>query len=110
MAEFKLDPKARAKLHKAGRGALRDAAAALLAESQRVVPVESGSLRDSGNLAVEGDTAAVGYTNPKAIGAHENLVDRHDPGKSAKFLERPLLAMRAEFLSAVVDDARRTIR
>jgi hypothetical protein len=107
--EFKIDPKARAKLKKAARGALPGAAQQLLAASQRVVPVQTGHLEESGSYQVDGDTAAVGYSDPKAVAAHENLQDRHDPGRSAKYLERPLLAMRRDFLDAVVTDARNTI-
>lgn len=66
---------------------LRRAAELVLAAAKEGAPVLTGKLRDSGASAVEGLTAAVGFTDSKAVAAHENMHDRLRNGKRAKFLE-----------------------
>lgn len=53
-------------------------------------PFLTGELAGSGTKAVDGNTAAVGFTDSKAVAAHENLHDRLRGGKRAKFLELAL--------------------
>jgi hypothetical protein len=69
---------------------LQDAADAVLVAAKEGAPVLTGALRDSGNNAVEGTTAAVGFTDSKAIAAHEDLTSHVRNGKRAKFLELAL--------------------
>lgn len=69
---------------------LQDAADAILEVAKEGAPVLTGALRDSGNNAVEGNEAAIGFTDPKAVAAHENLHDRLRNGKRPKFLELAL--------------------
>jgi hypothetical protein len=65
----------------------------LLAESKKVVPVDTGNLRGSGDWRVEDAgweyKGRVFYTANYAIFVHENLDARHRPGKIAKYLEEP---------------------
>lgn len=66
----------------------------VLGESQKVVPIEEGTLQRSGRVDVEdhGSTtvAAISYSGPYAVVQHERLDYRHDAGRTAKYLERPL--------------------
>lgn len=72
------------------RRGMKDGAELILAGAQDKAPVLSGDLRDSGTTAVEGTTAAVGFTDSKAIAAHENLTAHLRNGKQPKFLELAL--------------------
>jgi len=92
-------------LTQGGRGAVQamgqaiyaEAALALL-ESKELVPVDTSALKQSGNLkplSVQGSSVEVvigygGVAAPYAVEVHENLESRHQPGKSAKFLEIPV--------------------
>lgn len=73
---------------------LKKAARFLLAESQKIVPVDTGALRRSGFVRMRWEgtrrsEVVVGYVMDYAIWVHERLDLRHAPGKSAKFLEIP---------------------
>ena len=67
----------------------------VLADSQEIVPVDTGALRASGQVhlpAVSGTNVevVVGYGGPGvdyATYVHEDLSAHHAPGTSAKFLE-----------------------
>lgn len=62
--------------------------------SQKIVPWDTWYLHDTAFTAVEGrgfDTVArAGYTAYYAIYVHENLENKHKPGRTAKFLTIPL--------------------
>lgn len=64
----------------------------VLGESNRVIPIEEGTLMREGT--VERDKSklktAVVYFGPYAQRQHEDMTFRHDPGRSAKFLEKAL--------------------
>lgn len=70
------------------------AAQHVLGESTQIVPIEEGTLGRSGRAEAEtqGDTAvgAVSFDTPYAVTQHERLDYRHDQGRAAKYLERPL--------------------
>ena len=96
-------------------------AAKVMAESQRIVPVGGpptsphdpapGTLKASGTVLPpkhEGSTVVVelgygGAASAYAWRQHEDLLYRHKPGQTAKYLERPLLALQDEMLETVVD-------
>jgi hypothetical protein len=67
--------------------------------SQRIVPVATGTLRRSGVLDApkqsgKSITVEMGYggaANAYALKQHEDLSLRHKEGKSAKYLEKPLM-------------------
>lgn len=65
------------------------AAEFLLAKSQELVPVDTGELKESGHVEVQGKTAAVVYDAPHALWVHERLDQHHEPPTQAKFLEQP---------------------
>lgn len=68
------------------------------AESQRIVPRDTGALAGSGHIypphLENGDIVVeLGYGGPAApyaLYVHEDLQARHDPGKQAKYLETPV--------------------
>lgn len=68
-------------------------------ESQKLVPVDTGALRNSAFTRAEGsgfDTEiSVGYTVNYAIYVHENLTAFHHVGQ-AKFLEEPIRTKQRE--------------
>lgn len=70
------------------------AAEHVLGESTKVVPIEEGTLSASGktDAQMDGDVAvgAVSYDTPYAARQHEEMGWRHDAGRTAKYLERPL--------------------
>ena len=72
------------------------AAEHVLGESTKVVPIEEGTLSRSGRTDTERDgatvVAAVSYGTPDAVRQHEDMSYRHDPGRTAKYLEGPLMA------------------
>ena len=84
--------KAKAANRKARRKALRAGAEHILSMSNLRVPLEEGTLERSGavTLNAEGDEAAVSYDTVYARRQHEELTWKHDPGRSAKYLELAL--------------------
>ena len=70
------------------------AAEHVLGEAVAVVPIEEGTLGRSGKATAEtqADAAvgAVSFATPYAVKQHEDLSLRHDQGREAKYLERPL--------------------
>lgn len=70
---------------------LYNSAEHVLAKSREVVPIEEATLSRSGAASVDPDdeVAAVSYDTPYAARQHEELTWRHDPGRTAKYLERP---------------------
>lgn len=66
----------------------------LLGKSQRLAPVEEGTLRASGELEVEvvaGEiTATVSFNTVYAARQHEEMDWQHPKGGQAKYLEQPL--------------------
>lgn len=80
---------AKLKLLAARAGALKIGAEYLLEESNRVVPIEEGTLGRSGAVDVDpvAGLATISYDTPYARRQHEDLTFRHDPGRKAKYLE-----------------------
>ncbi|MBH0778820.1 hypothetical protein [Nocardia bovistercoris] len=68
----------------------------LLAQSNALVPIDEGILQNSGTNEVADGVARVGYNTPYALRQHEDLTLRHDNGREAKFLEKPLNAFGPE--------------
>lgn len=78
--------------------ALTEEAQIVFRDSQRLVPVDTGTLRRSGQIlpAVEKGTSVeitMGYggaASSYALRQHENLQYRHKKGQQAKYLEQPV--------------------
>ncbi len=69
--------------------ALRNAAEFILLQSNQNIPVDEGTLKNSGNTFVDDDAleASVYYDTPYAVRQHEDMTIRHKNGRSAKYLE-----------------------
>lgn len=96
-------------------GALRGARLAaehLLTESRAVVPIEEATLERSGTVTVdEADTSAVvSYDTPYAVRQHEDMTLRHDAGRTAKYLERPLTEEAETMQRIIAAQVRRALR
>jgi len=75
-------------------------------QSQEIVPVLTGNLKNSAftrNVGGKGSDAdiAVGYTANYAVFVHEDLNARHKPGKMAKYLEKPAREKRKEIIKII---------
>ena len=68
---------------------MQEAAEGVLVRSSQLVPVDSGTLRESGRAVSDGLVAAVTYTADYAVYVHERL-DVYHPDGQAKFLENAL--------------------
>ena len=73
-------------VERGGSRGIRQACEAVLARSNSLVPVDTGRLRDSGSIDVQGLEGAVGYSADYAALVHENTLVHHAKGE-AKFLE-----------------------
>ena len=95
---------------KVARG-LKKAGLFLQRESQKVVPVDTGALKNSAGTRADGsgwDTdVVVFFTQSYAIYVHERTGLHHKSGKIAKFLETPARVKRDEILRVMVEEAGR---
>ena len=96
-----------------GRGLLEEAQDTMDA-SRGEVPVDTGALRDSGDvgsLNVSGSRAAVefGYSASYAVIVHEDMNNHHDDG-GPKFLEGPTLARAGGLGSRLAPDIKAVLR
>ena len=86
---------------------LQEAGEFLLEKSQEIVPVDTGALHDSGYVVVSGSgfgsEVAVGYSMEYAVYVHEDLRARHNPGTSAKYLEKPMRQYSANLQRIIAD-------
>ncbi|WP_329148812.1 minor capsid protein [Streptomyces sp. NBC_01456] len=91
---------------------LRIAAEHVLAASRRVVPIEEATLERSGVASVDESQlkAGVSYDTPYAVRQHEELSYRHDAGRSAKYLERPLTEQAGAVAEIIAAQLRRSLR
>lgn len=70
----------------------------LLAEAQRIVPLDKGPLERSGKVTQDGLNGAVSFDTVYAVRQHEELTWRHAPGRQAKYLETPMNTQREQML------------
>lgn len=89
------------------RIAVTRAAYYVQAQSQRIVPVETGDLKRSARVRVEGSgwntVGHILYLQSYAIYVHENLAAKHAPGKTAKYLERIFIEHQAQIQKILED-------
>lgn len=95
--------RARAALEAATEPAMLAGAEYLLGEANQRVPLETGALAQSGNTAVDGEEAAVGYTSVYACRQHEEVGWSHPNGREAKWLENTVNESGEEALQAIAD-------
>ena len=85
---------------------LKRAGLTLQRDSQKIVPVEFGVLKNSATTRNIGGTGfkadiLVGYTAEYAVFVHEIITAQHKAGKQAKFLEHPARTNRRKYLEIV---------
>jgi hypothetical protein len=89
---------------------LEDAAADVLAASQKIVPYIKGELAASGDSGLVSDTrSAVTYRDRGAVGAHERLDIQPANGRQRKYLETALTSSRRETLQTIGKHVRRRL-
>lgn len=79
-----------ANVKKNGDAGLKEAAEYLLDKALQIVPIDEGTLANSGNTSVDGNEATVYFDTPYAITQHEDMTLEHKNGRRAKYLESPL--------------------
>ncbi|WP_329422976.1 hypothetical protein [Streptomyces sp. NBC_01268] len=91
---------------------LRLGAEHLLGEARRVVPIEEATLERSGVASVDEATltAGVSFDTPYAVRQHEDMDLRHDAGRTAKYLERPLVEQAGPINEIIAAQVRRALR
>lgn len=91
---------------------------AVLNESKKIVPVDTGTLKDSGRVerpkvdsdGIEVEITYGGAASDYALIVHENMNARHQDGKTAKYLEIPVKAAEATFVKDVLGRYARNLR
>jgi hypothetical protein len=93
---------------RAARG-MRLALEHVLAESNKIIPLEEGTLMRSGKVSLDESTlqGSISYDTPYAVRQHEELTWKHAPGRQAKYLETAVNANRAECLRIMQAELRR---
>ncbi|MDG4832428.1 minor capsid protein [Solwaraspora sp. WMMD1047] len=83
------------------------AAEHLLQASSELVPHEEGDLERSGEVSRDDarGAVAVSYDRPYAVRQHEDLTARHDEGREAKYLEKPMATERDTMLALIAKAA-----
>lgn len=99
---------------RAKAGALRGlklSAEYLLSESTKLVPLDEGTLQDSGKATVDEATMTgnVTYDTPYAVVQHEAMDFVHPNGRQAKYLEEPWMANAGRFLVIIGEQIRREL-
>lgn len=89
---------------------LKEAGLFLQRQSQKVVPVEFGNLKNSAGTKVLGygffTDVVVYYTASYAVYVHERTELKHKKGKQAKFLESPAKIYRIRILNIIARRSR----
>lgn len=83
------------------------AAEHLLQVSSELVPHEEGDLERSGEVSSDpaSGMVAVSYDRPYAVRQHEDQTLRHDNGRQAKYLERPMSTEKSVMLALIAKAA-----
>lgn len=104
--------KVKAAVRAGGHDGVKDATELVFEATQREVPVESGALKRSGRVKVDGIHGEViygeGSSGRYAAIIHEKLEIRHDTG-SAKYLENPTAASARQAFAAIAAGIRRKL-
>lgn len=83
----------------------------ILDESRKIVPIDTKALYESSSTKTRGRGWAsiqeTMYSMYYGIWVHENLTARHKPGKSAKFLEKPIRQNKAKIRSIIREEMRK---
>lgn len=84
----------------------------VLAESNKIVPLEESILQKSGRVALDEATleGVITYDTPYAVRQHEELSWKHAPGRQAKYLETAINNNREASLRIMRDELRSWMR
>lgn len=90
--------------------AMFNTANTVLNESKKIVPVDFGTLRDSGRVeapkrtktSIEVEITYGGAAAPYALYVHEDPNARHAAGKTYKYLEIPVMAYQDKFVDSML--------
>ncbi|GAW50612.1 MULTISPECIES: hypothetical protein [unclassified Nocardioides] len=74
-------------------------------------PIEEGTLSRTGKVSTDEAAlkAAVSFDGPYAVVQHEDLTLRHDPGRTAKFLENAFNSQRMVIAQIITTSIRREL-
>lgn len=99
-------------VHGATAQGLDLAAEHLLGAAKRLVPIEEGTLERSGVASSDHAKlrAAVSFNTPYAVYQHERLDLRHNNGRTAKYLERPMTTEAVTLRRLIAARIRKRIR
>lgn len=83
----------------------------VLAESNKLVPLDEDTLERSGKASIDELTleGAVSYDTPYAVRQHEELDYRHAPGRQAKYLETAVTEQAPVVVALVAAEIRRAL-
>lgn len=82
----------------------------ILGESQKLVPVDTGTLQRSGNIQTKDNITTISYNTPYARKQHEDMTLNHPRGGEAKYLERPFNEKAVEFENFVSTEVYKVLR
>lgn len=84
----------------------------ILGESQKLVPVDAGTLQKSGAIKVDSQNliAQISYNTPYALKQHEDATLNHPKGGEAKYLERPFNEKSGELEVNVGNEIQKILR
>lgn len=82
----------------------------VLTESNKIIPLDEGTLERSGRVDRDGLEGAISYDTVYARRQHEELTWRHAPGRQAKYLETALLRSRETVRELMAVSLRRWLR
>lgn len=84
----------------------------ILGESQKLVPVDTGTLQKSGTIKLNSETltAQISYNTPYALKQHEDATLNHPNGGEAKYLERPFNEKAGELEVNIGNEINRILR
>lgn len=82
----------------------------VLFESNKIVPLDEGTLERSGRVIRDGLDGAISYDTVYARRQHEELTWKHLPGRQAKYLETAMNRERDVVLDLMAVNVRRWFR
>ena len=84
----------------------------ILGESQKLVPVDTGTLKDSGTTQSrkKDHSVTISYNTPYARKQHEDNTLNHPRGGQAKYLERPFNEKSGEAETYIADALQKKLR
>ena len=98
----------------AAENAAIEAANLILEESLKLCPIDTGYLRSTGKIVVQGSgygiQVTVGYSADYAVYVHENLEAYHNPPTQAQFLSEVLRRYRGDISQKIKSEVHAALR